>query len=174
MAELNQKSTTPVNKKHRTRKVAPKVDLTAMVDLAFLLITFFMLTTSLNKAHSLDVAMPSNEQESTIDMDERRIISLLIAEGQASWYHGNFSNPISPPESVSLQSSELRTVLGKMKNQIPILTGGKDMVVLIKPGKEARTADIIHTLDELKVSDIKRYIISKISSEEEGSLPTVL
>lgn len=170
MAELNQQSAAPSGKKYRIRKVAPKVDLTAMVDLAFLLITFFMLTTSLNKAQSLDVAMPDNHEQSTANMDERRIISLLVTEGQVSWYHGNFEDPISAPEFVSLQPTGLRAVLTKMKNIIPDLADGKDVVVLIKPSKEARTVDIIHTLDEMKITGINRYMISKISSGEEKSI----
>jgi biopolymer transport protein ExbD len=58
MAELNQKTQETGKKKIRSRKMAPKVDLTAMVDLAFLLITFFMLTTTLNKPSAMDIAMP--------------------------------------------------------------------------------------------------------------------
>lgn len=44
--------------KGSTRKPIPGVDLTAMVDLAFLLITFFMLTTSLSKMNVMDIAKP--------------------------------------------------------------------------------------------------------------------
>ncbi|RZL16347.1 MAG: biopolymer transporter ExbD, partial [Pedobacter sp.] len=42
----------------QNKKMVPKVDLTAMVDLAFLLITFFMLTTSLSKPVAMDIAKP--------------------------------------------------------------------------------------------------------------------
>lgn len=87
MAELNTK--TPAStKKTRLRKMPPKVDLTAMVDLAFLLITFFMLTASLNKPHQLDVAMPDKTLQSPVDMDEKRVVSLILGEGKVSWYHG--------------------------------------------------------------------------------------
>ena len=62
MAELNVKQD-QTTRKVRVRKVAPKVDLTAMVDLAFLLITFFMLTTSLNTPHQIDVVVPDNAEK---------------------------------------------------------------------------------------------------------------
>lgn len=166
MAELNTK--TPVStKKVRSRKMAPKVDLTAMVDLAFLLITFFMLTTSLNKPQQLDVAMPDNTTQIPVDMDEQRVVSLLLGRGTISWYHGNFQNPITAATSIDLNTKDLRQLLIRMKQHIPAMANGKDIMVLIKPSKETTTKDIIHTLDEMKITDIKRYMISKISTQEE-------
>lgn len=166
MAELNQKSAPVPAKKHRVRRQTPKVDLTAMVDLAFLLITFFMLTTSLNKPNSLDVAMPDNGNEKPTEIDERRIISLLLAENEVTWYHGNIEKPLSKPQKIALNSLELRAILLKLKHAIPLTSEGRDMIVLIKPNKDARTKDIIHTLDEMRITDTKRYMISKISPME--------
>lgn len=59
MAELNV-STGKTGRKNRTSKMPVRVDLTAMVDLAFLLITFFMLTTSLTKPREMPVVMPAD------------------------------------------------------------------------------------------------------------------
>lgn len=87
-----------------------------------------------------------------------------------SWYHGNFQNPIATATSIDLNTQDLRQLLIKMKKQIPEMTNGKDMMVLIKPSKETTTKDIIHTLDEMKITDIKRYMISKISAQEEELL----
>ena len=62
MAELNQDSGGKGGKV-RSKKQGGRVDLTAMVDLAFLLITFFMLTTSLNKPNAMDVTVPDKNKE---------------------------------------------------------------------------------------------------------------
>lgn len=166
MAELNTKQEV-ATKKVRTRKAPPKVDLTAMVDLAFLLITFFMLTTSLNQPNSLDVAVPDNSQTNIIDMDERRLISLIIEEGKLTWYQGDINNPIQVPTAIKLDNNDLRATLKKMGDIIKQTTS-KDMVVLLKPSKEARTIDVIQTLDEMKISNIKRYMLSKASKQEEA------
>ncbi|MBE8721505.1 ExbD/TolR family protein [Sphingobacterium pedocola] len=168
MAELNQKSPPVTTKKHRVRRHTPKVDLTAMVDLAFLLITFFMLTTSLNKPNSLDVAMPDKNNEKPAEMDERRVISLLLAENEVTWYQGNLDQPLSKPQKIALDSPELRAMLLKLKRTIPQNSEGKDMIVLIKPNKDARTKDIIRTLDEMRITDTKRYMLSKISPQEDN------
>ncbi|UIR57701.1 biopolymer transporter ExbD [Sphingobacterium sp. SRCM116780] len=167
MAELNQKQPETGKKKIRSKKLAPKVDLTAMVDLAFLLITFFMLTTSLNKPSRLDVVMPDNSPDKPLLLDERRVVSLLLSDKGVMWYHGDFNHPISKPEHTDLTEKGIRAVLNKMKLKIPSLANGKDMIVLIKPSKEACTNDVVQALDEMTKVNIKRYSISKISPDEE-------
>ncbi|MFD2553638.1 ExbD/TolR family protein [Sphingobacterium tabacisoli] len=174
MAELNTKIAIDSKRKTRTRKQAPGVDLTAMVDLAFLLITFFMLTTSLNKPHQVDIAMPDQTQNNKTEMDENRIVSLLIGEGNIFWYHGDFQRPLAAPTNIDLSTTKLRQTLLEMKKQILALTQGKDMIVLIKPSKHARTADLIQTLDEMKITTIDRYMISKISPSEEQLLTAAI
>ena len=174
MAELNQKQPQAGKKKIRSKKLAPKVDLTAMVDLAFLLITFFMLTTTLSKPYRLDVAMPDNHGENPLLLDERRVVSLLLTDKGLMWYHGDFNHPISKPEFTDLSMTGIRKVLDRLKAEIPPKADGKDMIVLIKPSKEARAVDVIQALDEMKQVDIKRYTISKIGDDEEKMVLAML
>ena len=68
--------------KVRSKKQNSKVDLTAMVDLAFLLITFFMLTTSLSKPKAMDLGLPDKGDEKTpetdIKVDQRRTVTVIL------------------------------------------------------------------------------------------------
>lgn len=172
MAELNNNPKPTTGKKVRVRKMAPKVDLTAMVDLAFLLITFFMLTTSLNKPHSLDVAVPDKSDTfmPPTDIDERRVVSLIIDEGIFNWYRGDIANPLQAGDKDGTQLDDMREILLSLKDKVMKDTQGKDMIVLIKPTQNSRTQDIINTLDEMKITNIKRYMISKTNNLEENIL----
>src|ERR1700710_1310903 len=77
--------------KVRTKKKATRVDLTAMVDLAFLLITFFMLTTTLNKPKAMDLAMPDKDdiKKDQLDIAASRSMTLLLGSNdKLEWYIG--------------------------------------------------------------------------------------
>jgi biopolymer transport protein ExbD len=131
MAELNTKNNATPNKKGRTRKVAPKVDLTAMVDLAFLLITFFMLTTTLNKPNSLDVAVPDKNTDSPVDMDEKRIVNILIHENMYSIFYGDIKNPLQIIKDIDLKRNSLKHHLIEIKQKVNTNTEEKMRLFLL-------------------------------------------
>lgn len=90
MAELDTSSGGGKDKKVRSKKANTKVDLTAMVDLAFLLITFFMLTTSLSKPIAMDIAKPDQE-DNDVKMELRASETMTILLGKnnkVAWYMG--------------------------------------------------------------------------------------
>lgn len=94
MAELNTGGGGGKKKGHvRSKKQDAGVDLTAMVDLAFLLITFFMLTTSLSKPQSMNLAMPDKEdkpkeEQQQLDVSEDRTMTLLLGEKKKTKWYG--------------------------------------------------------------------------------------
>jgi len=173
MAELNQDSGKGgKGGKVRSKKNGGKVDLTAMVDLAFLLITFFMLTTSLNKPQAMDVAMPDKnvetDKQTDVDVDEHRSVTLVLgSDDKIVWYQGDVKKPIQEPAVIDYSKDGLRAVLMKMKQVVPKQAGGKDMIVVIRPSEKSVTRNIVDALDEMKIVDVKRYMISnRIMTEE--------
>ncbi|MFZ4263531.1 ExbD/TolR family protein [Sphingobacterium sp. HJSM2_6] len=179
MAELNQDSGGgKKGGKVRSKKNGGKVDLTAMVDLAFLLITFFMLTTSLSKPQAMDIAMPDKnkdlqEKNPELEIADNRSITLLLgSDNKIVWYYGQLAKPIVPPTVVDYTKEGIRKVLLEKKAQVPQATGGKDLIVVIRPSDESVHLNLVDILDEMKITDIKRYMISKIKPEEVEVLKT--
>lgn len=176
MAELNQDSGKGgKGGKVRSKKNGGKVDLTAMVDLAFLLITFFMLTTSLNKPQAMDVAMPDKNVEqdknTDVDVDEHRSVTLVLgSDNKLVWYQGDVKNPLQGPTVIDYSTEGLRSVLLKMQKLVPQQAGGKDVIVVIRPSEKSVTRNIIDALDEMKIVDIKRYMISNRIMDDEIEL----
>ncbi|SFS75833.1 ExbD/TolR family protein [Sphingobacterium wenxiniae] len=175
MAELNNnlKNGGKTERRNVRNRPVPKVDLTAMVDLAFLLITFFMLTTSLNTPNQLDVAMPDKikEKDLPIEINEKRTLSLLLgANNEITYYRGREDNPERVPQIVGYGKLGLRELLLKTQKEVLTLTEGEDMIVLIKPGDASVTRNLVDVLDEVQNAQVKRYMITKMSETEKDMM----
>jgi biopolymer transport protein ExbD len=157
--------------KVRSKKQSTRVDLTAMVDLAFLLITFFMLTTTLAKPQAMDLAMPDkdkvDQQELTI-ADNRTMTILLGNNNRLEWYMGLVDNPITPPQVDGYGRNGIRKALIENSKNVIASTGDpkKGLIVLIKPSDQSNYRNFVDILDEMKVANIDRYAIVDISDPD--------
>ena len=161
------------DKKVRSKKSNSKVDLTAMVDLAFLLITFFMLTTSLSKPQSMDLGMPDKEkkddqEEEMLVADNRSLTILMGDNDEVQWYMGQFSAPLSGPKQVVYGKAGIRTELLSRIKSVVEETGDpkKGLIVLIKPSKKSDYKNLVDILDEMVICKVPTYAIVDITPEE--------
>src|SRR5690606_25052828 len=150
----------------------PSVDLTAMVDLAFLLITFFMLTTSISKPYAMDVAMPDKTEEEDKDQldvaDNRTITLLLGSDNKIEYYMGLLESPIEGPTVVDYGRNGIRPILLEKIKQVPQITGDpkKGLIVIIRPSDKSHYRNLVDILDEMKIVNAQQYMIGDISPVE--------
>lgn len=165
--------------KVRSKKQNSKVDLTAMVDLAFLLITFFMLTTSLSKPQSMDLGLPDKETDDKppvdIKVDQRRTMTVILGDNdKIKWFHGLIEapEPNGKPQDVGYGKEGIRQVLLPRVKSIPEVTGDKDkgMIVIIKPTKKSTYKNLVDILDEMAICKVPTYAIVNDFSPEEKKL----
>src|SRR5688500_615628 len=152
MAELNQNTGNTPARRGRTLQSLPKVDLTAMVDLAFLLITFFMLTTSLNKPQAMDMTMPDKEENVEDNLkvaDDRTMTVLLGSNNMIEWYMGTVDNPTTPTKVGYGKNGIRANLLEKMKS-VRAATG-KDLFVIIKPSDKSSYKNLVDIFDEVNI-----------------------
>lgn len=153
-----------------TGRLQPRVDLTPMVDLAFLLITFFMLTTNLNQPRAMDVTIPdvSDPTELTPFSDRRTMTVLLGADNKIVWYWGRLDQPIEIPQITTHGKQGIRLeIVDKMK-KIATQEGDalKGLMVIIHPSNRSDYSDLVAILDEMKINNVKQYMMGEISEEE--------
>lgn len=158
--------------KGSSRKPIPGVDLTAMVDLAFLLITFFMLTTSLSKMNAMDIVKPV-PIKNPIDLApypaSKTMTILLGKNNKAIYYLGEATK--SPMHIISL--GEIRKAL-LVNKQIVSDTHqepkDKEMYVIIKPTSTSVYRNFVDVIDEMSINKINTYAIDdKYLLDEEVS-----
>ncbi|MBY8963765.1 biopolymer transporter ExbD [Flavobacterium sp. D11R37] len=178
MAELNTGGDGGKGKKVRSKKMNPGVDLTAMVDLAFLLITFFMLTTTLSKPQSMNLAMPDKNKEEPTDTqavaNDRTMTILLGKDDSVLWYFGEFAAPIIEPTESAYGKEGIRQVILQRKAAVEAAYKGqlddngnqKGLIVIIKASDKTHYKNLIDILDEMAITNISIYAIGDITKPE--------
>ena len=168
MAELTTSGNGKSSGGIRSSKKAVRVDLTAMVDLAFLLITFFILTTTLQKPQSMDVTMPVEAPPGGVALSQTMTV-LLGANNKLSWYIGQPDAPVNGPNVVDFSSKGIRKVLiaqsARLKRE-----QGKDLIVLIKPSDQSKYDNLVNMMDELNITDNKIRAIVDITPADVAML----
>ncbi|MES2829481.1 MAG: biopolymer transporter ExbD [Bacteroidota bacterium] len=136
------------------RRSIPKVDLTAMVDLAFLLITFFMLTTSLSKPIAMDIAKPDITEDAWLDLPASRTMTILLgANNQVAWYMGVAGG--SEPKIATFK--QIQGFITANKNKVALANGNnprKTLVVIVKPTKASSYKNFVDIMDEINIAKL--------------------
>jgi biopolymer transport protein ExbD len=147
--------------KKRAKKMSTKIDMTPMVDLAFLLLTFFMLTTTFNKPQTMEINMPVKDKtdDNPVKIKASEALTIILGKNDKVYYFKGLNDGQAQPELVTTDYSDkgIRTVLLDMGNKIPNLT------VLIKPTKTARYKNIVDILDEMNITNSRRYALVEIT-----------
>jgi len=176
MAELNTGGDGGKGKKVRSKKSNPGVDLTAMVDLAFLLITFFMLTTTLSKPQAMPLPMPdrdkTNPEPTNTKIPEERMMTILIgSNNRILWYMGKFESPTIPPTEAAFGKNGIRKDL--LKNvemgKAYAKQEGKPqqgLVVNIKASDKANYRNLVDILDEMAITKPQLFAIGDMTAGE--------
>jgi biopolymer transport protein ExbD len=167
MAELN---SSPQNGggKYKRKKINARVDLTAMVDLAFLLITFFIMTTTLAKPKAMDLAMPVGKEDEPVGAS-RTLTVCLGKDNKAMYFLGELKNPIIAPSITNFSANGIRKAIIETNKKVHDKTG-KTMIVLVKPSDKSQYSNLVSTLDELAITGIQQYAIVDIMPEDVDAL----
>lgn len=154
--------------KVRSKKASTRVDLTAMVDLAFLLITFFMLTTSLNTPQAMDMTMPDKDEkldEKFEVADDRTMTILLGSKDRIEWYMGTVDNPSEVTSDVAYGKNGIRTTILEKLKEVKAKTG-KDLMILIKPSEKSSYKNLVDIFDEMNITNVQQRAIVDITPQE--------
>ena len=179
----------------KAKKLSTRVDMTPMVDLGFLLITFFIFTATLSSPVAMDLNMPKDtekvEEESKIK--QSGALTILLGKGdQVYYYEGELTEANASSIFKQTTFKGIRDVIIKKKREVirdykpetkdedlkqkAKARGDKDwekaaldrdFFVVIKPNAEATYKNTVDILDEMTINNVKRFAMVKISETED-------
>ncbi len=152
------------------RKVqVPRIDLTPMVDLGFLLITFFIFTTTMAKSKTMEVNMPFRTDEAKTSFVEESTITLIpTKEHGIVYYHGAFTQDSALHLA---RQNEIRDVLIAKQRAAAALPASlsadaHQVHVIIKPNDDCKYEDVVSLLDEMNILQIPFYAVDDVTQAE--------
>ncbi len=178
----------------KAKKLSTRVDMTPMVDLGFLLITFFIFTTTMTTPTTLDLNMPKDikdEKEQT-EAKESGVLSILLGKAdQVYYYEGKLVVDAAGNNFKSTTFKGIRDVIIKKKKEVmgrhvhdasctktqerakekgdpdwEKACLDRDFIVIIKPDNDATYKNTVDILDEMTINQARTYAMVKILKEE--------
>lgn len=151
--------------KKRSIKKSTRVDLTPMVDLGFLLITFFIFTTSMSEPKSLKLVMPDDTPTSKpTTAAKSATLQLVLDKENKIWYYN--ADEITNMKQTYYGSELRKIVIEKKKFVRQKLGKDDDMIIIIKPTSGSSIKNIVDIMDEILINAIKHYAITEPGSED--------
>ena len=157
--------------KGKQKKMTVRVDFTPMVDMNMLLITFFMLCTTLSKPQTMEISMPSNDKDITEQQKSMVKASQAItygASGLRAVLLQKNAAAVNQVRALKQQKLDLKITDDEYKKKVSEIKSGKNTpTVIIKATDDASYMNLIDALDEMQICNIGKYVITDIAEADE-------
>lgn len=167
-----------MNKNHKhsgvkkMQKKNTRVDLTPMVDLGFLLLTFFVFTTALSQPNVLGLKVPKPENETAV-CNSCALTLVPAGDNQIFYYEGSADNePKIGITSFSVDGVR-KLILEKKKMVLAFNDPKKELVIVIKPGDDSNYQNFVNILDEISINDVPHYFVARQDIKDKLLLPGI-
>ena len=144
-------------KKHKKmRRISIRIDMTPMVDVAFLLLTFFIMTTTMNRPQTMEINLPPSN--TNVEVAESNLLTLLIKEDGTVFYNIGTEIP------AKILFKDLRGMLTQKSLQNPKL------ITLIKIDRKGKYNMMVDIMDELNLANITRFSLAPMMDGDKKRL----
>ena len=145
----------------RVSKRSLRIDLTPMVDLGFLLITFFVFTSSMSQTTAMKVVMPDDHDSTKNDaVCESCALTLLPGKNNTLYYYEGMQANASY-QSTTYDADGLRALIVRKKNQVKQVMHKDALVLIIRPVIGANFKNLVDIMDEATICKVARYYIAE-------------
>ena len=138
------------------RRVGIRIDMTPMVDVAFLLLIFFMVTTVFRTPQALEINLPP-DPNAKVNVNEEKVVTVRVLPDQRSYWR-------------RAKDPWVRTDVLKLDTVFKTYKGNKDVIVLIQIDRDAKFDYMVHIIDELDLASLTRFSLSTLTPEERAEV----
>ncbi|HVU53959.1 MAG TPA: biopolymer transporter ExbD [Puia sp.] len=151
-----------------------RVDLTPMVDLGFLLITFFMVSTVWSKPHASILRMPA-DGDPTVLGSNAALTLVALEDDKVFYYNGELSQSLKEGSYGITGYGQHNGIGDIIRNKQLAMDktykgGRKEMMLLIKPTPGSNYKNVVGLLDEALINDVKRYALLDPSKDDQTAV----
>jgi biopolymer transport protein ExbD len=150
-------------KKKKKKRVGIRIDMTPMVDVALLLLTFFMLTTVFSKPQTMELNLPPDDKVVVEVAASKLLIVRVMPNMQIYWSMGN-----EPTVLKKVEFKELRSLFAERLHNI------RDLITLIQIDREAKYNDMVDVIDELNLANITKFSIAPMKEIDKKLIAKVM
>ena len=148
-------------------KKTTRVDLTPMVDLGFLLLTFFVFTTTMTRPTAMQVDMPYDRTEIHDEICESCVMTVILEDNNVIKYYEGDGEKDPVIKETNFSPEGIRKILLEKKKAVKMARGKEDQFVLIiKPGERSTFKNFVDITDEVTINNIKRYYIGELGEAD--------
>ena len=157
------------------KKLSTRIDLTPMVDLGFLLITFFIITTTWSESKAMKFYLPAGESPDMPTPESTVLTVVPLKDDRIFYYHGDLANALQHT-MYGITGYNIDHGIGDIiRNKIRWLNsygkpGFKNMMLIIKPTGDASYKNVVDVMDEVLINDVKHYAVTDISTTESEAI----
>jgi biopolymer transport protein ExbD len=154
-----------------------KIDMTPMVDLNFLLLMFFMFTSSFTKPNVMDLGLPGKDENSRpINdkvIDQRNQITFIIGENNRIFYHQSNEKDLTEAglKETDYNGLNVSKIISNAYEKAP---KKEIFTIIVKPTDDANYKNFVDMMDNISISKKERYGISDIKPWEKKVYENVI
>lgn len=137
-------------KRKAKKRVSIRIDMTPLVDVAFLLLTFFMLTTVFRKPQTLEINLPP-DKNAEVKMAESNLLTIRCDEQLNLYWNIGFELP------TKIKYTDMKKFFADKKSENP------KFVVLLKIDRKSKYYAMIDLIDELNVAGLNKYVLAPMT-----------
>ncbi len=146
-------------KRKKGRRLGIRIDMTPLVDVAFLLLTFFMLTTSMVRPQTMEINLPP-DPEAKVEMAESNLLTVRVDE------NANIYVVMGNPDLVVPQ----KITFADLRNYLREKASNPKLTVVVRVDRKCKYSMMVDIMDELSLTNISRFSLAPLMDKDRAMM----